>query len=207
MAAPRAREASPVSVTSTPARVMRSFTRGLKIPALIGKFADGTRIWGGPYTMTQFSVALGTLVTGYLTMGLWEGLLPKLQVIPMELQAYAVLVGVAVGFAWLTGKIPQDTNPAHAVSGLATGGRPARYGTRAGKAIAPLPRPRTFRARVLIPVEDQTPPVEVASLREELRAAGAPRPASTVRDAPRRGGDAPESARLLSALRGALVHK
>lgn len=196
-----------MSEMSTPQRVMRSFTRGLKIPALIGKFADGTRIWGGPYTMTQFSVGLGVLVIGYLTMGLWESLLPKMQVIPMQLQAYAVLVGVAVGLAWVTGKIPQDTNPAHAVSGLVTGGRPARYGTRAGKAITPLPRPRTLRARVLIPIEDQTTPVETASLREELRAAGAPRPPSTIRDAPRGARTTPESSDLLSALRGALVHK
>lgn len=196
-----------MSETSAPQRVMRSFTRGMKIPALVGKFADGTRIWGGPYTMTQFSTLLGVLVVGYLTMGLWEGLLPTLLIVPSQLQAYVVLVGVAVGLAWVTGKIPQDTNPAHAVSGLATGGRPARYGTRAGKAIEPLPRPRTFRARVLMPAEDQSTPPAPASLRQQLRAAGAPRPSSTVRDAPRGGGGAPGSSDLLSGLRGALVHK
>lgn len=196
-----------MSEMSTSQRVMRSFTRGMKIPALIGKFADGTRIWGGPYTMTQFSTGAVALVIGYTTMGLWKHLLPTLQVIPLELQSYAVLLGVAVGLAWLTGKIPQDTNPAHAVSGLATGGRPARYGTRAGRAIGPLPRPRTFRARVLIPVEDQPTPAATAPLRDQLRTAGAPRRTATVKDAHQGNGVAARSSDLLSALRGALVHK
>lgn len=196
-----------MSEMSSPQRVMRSFTRGLKIPALIGKFADGTRIWGGPYTMTQFTVGLGALVVGYLTMDLWMGLLPAMQVIPLQLQSYVVLVGVAVGLAWLTGKLPQETNPVHAVSGLATGGRPARYGTQAGKAVAPLPRPRTFRARVLIPTAEETVAGEQTSLVEGLRAAGAPRETSAVRDTRGGPGAAAGSSDLLSALRGALVHK
>lgn len=141
--------------TSAPQRVMRSYTPALKIPKFIGRLKDGTRLPGGPYTMSQFLVGVVVLVIGYLVMPLWAQLLPATSSGSVQwLLSHFVLIGVAGGVAYLVGYIPADTNPMHALSGMLSGGRPRRYGVRGGRPVEPLPKPCHYRARILFDQDD-----------------------------------------------------
>jgi len=51
--------------------VARFYTRSRKFPRLIGRLHDGTKIPGGPYTVTQAIVAAVVLALGLVTRGLW----------------------------------------------------------------------------------------------------------------------------------------
>lgn len=136
---------------------MRSYTPALKIPKFIGRLKDGTRLPGGPYTLTQFLVGVAVLVCGYVLMPMWAQLLPNSSSDTAGwLIAHVVLIAVAGGSAYITGYIPADTNPIHAVGGLISGGRPNQFGIQAGRAVDPLPKPRHYRSRVLIEGAEQT---------------------------------------------------
>lgn len=148
-----------MSETSATQRVMRSYTPALKIPKFIGRLKDGTRLPGGPYTMSQFLVGVVVLVVGYLAMPMWVQLLPATSSDSLRwLLSHIVLVGVAGGVGYLVGYIPADTNPMHAVGGMVSGGRPSRYGVSGGRPVDPLPKPCHYRARVLIAGTDVTSP-------------------------------------------------
>lgn len=135
--------------TSTP-RVMRTYTRGLSIPKLIGRLADGTRLPGGPYTFAQFLTGAGAVVIGYFTLPFWAQALPSLSVITNEMVGYLVLLPAGWGVAWLAGLIPADVNPVYAVRGIASGARPSRYGRLGDRPVLALPEPRASRARVRV---------------------------------------------------------
>ncbi len=76
----------------------RFYTAARRVPVLIGKI-NGTRIWGGPYTLTQLGVGGLVLWVGYQTISLWgAGFVPLVRLI--------VLVGVAFGVTWAAGRIP-----------------------------------------------------------------------------------------------------
>lgn len=52
--------------------VVKFYTRARKFPHVLGRFPDGTKIPGGPYTLTQV-VGGGLLVLiGVRTMGIWS---------------------------------------------------------------------------------------------------------------------------------------
>ena len=38
--------------------VGKFFTRAMKIPLMVGRLIDGTRLWGGPYTVPQIVVGV-----------------------------------------------------------------------------------------------------------------------------------------------------
>ncbi|MFH8253045.1 hypothetical protein ACH3VR_21945 [Microbacterium sp. B2969] len=78
--------------------VARFYTRSRKFPRLIGRLHDGTKIPGGPYTVTQGVVAAVLLVLGLVTRGLW-GTGTILVDIPIVLL-------VAWGGAWGAGRLP-----------------------------------------------------------------------------------------------------
>lgn len=134
---------------SAPQRVMRSYTRGLKIPRLIGRLTEDFTLPGGPYTLTQFMVGVATIIIGYLTVGLWADLLPQLSILDPQWVAMAALLPMGWGAAKVAGILPEDTNPIRAVGDLASGTRPAKYGTTAGGAVDTLPSCAQLRARVL----------------------------------------------------------
>lgn len=132
-----------------PRRVMRSYTRGMRIPMLIGRLSDGVRIPGGPYTLTQFLIGGLAVVLGYFTVGLWSGLLPSLLILSPDLVGTLLLLPMGLGVAKVAGVIPADVNPLHVASGFIRGAAPRRYGTQAGKPVAECPQPKRYRARVL----------------------------------------------------------
>lgn len=80
-------------------QVGRFYTAARKFKQLIGVLPDGTQIIGGPYTITQFVVALVVggvlLLTRYL--GLWGGNL---------IADGLFIVIAAVGAGFLVGKLP-----------------------------------------------------------------------------------------------------
>lgn len=78
--------------------VARFYTRSRKFPRLIGRLHDGTKIPGGPYTVTQAIVAAVLLALGLVTRGLW-GTGTILVDIPIVLL-------VAWGGAWGAGRLP-----------------------------------------------------------------------------------------------------
>lgn len=78
--------------------VARFYTRSRKFPRLIGRLHDGTKIPGGPYTVTQAIVGAVLLALGLVTRGLW-GTGTILVDIPIVLL-------VAWGGAWGTGRLP-----------------------------------------------------------------------------------------------------
>lgn len=137
-------------MSSTPQRVMRSYTRGLRIPILIGRFSDGVSVPGGPYTITQVLLGGSSIVLGYLTLGLWAGLLPTLAVLSPSILAHLMLLPLGWGVAYLAGMLPSETNPVRGARDVLSGGAPARYGLRAGRRVDGLPKPVTVRSRVLI---------------------------------------------------------
>ncbi|WP_311450322.1 hypothetical protein [Rothia mucilaginosa] len=81
-------------------RVGKFYTRGLKIPTLVGRLTDGTRIWGGPYTIPQLVVGVIAL------MILWQVVSRFLSTGFIITDAALILAG-AWGITIAVGKIPE----------------------------------------------------------------------------------------------------
>ncbi|WP_337007254.1 hypothetical protein [Microbacterium sp. LB12] len=102
--------------------VARFYTRSRKFPRLIGRLHDGTKIPGGPYTVTQGIVAAVLLALGLVTRGLW-GMGTILVDIPIVLL-------VAWGGAWGAGRLPTTRRN---VASLVLGAFGAVFSPAAGK--------------------------------------------------------------------------
>lgn len=81
-----------------PREVARFYTRIRKIRTLFGRFPDGTKLWGGPYSGTQVVVAVLALIIALPTRDLWG-----FGMILLDLPAS---VAIAWGGAYLAGFIP-----------------------------------------------------------------------------------------------------
>ena len=58
---------------TTPSQdVARFYTRARKFPQMLGRLPDGTRIWGGPYTFTQFGIGFALGVLTLMLRPLWS---------------------------------------------------------------------------------------------------------------------------------------
>lgn len=112
-----------------PDEVVKWYTRARKFPQLLGRAPDGTRIPGGPYTITQAVGGGGVLVVGLNTMSLWANF-------GMIGNAF-VLIAAFLGTVFGLGRLPVGSrNPLsvaagafRAISAPATGrlqGRPVR---------------------------------------------------------------------------------
>ena len=102
--------------------VARFYTRSRKFPRLIGRLHDGTKIPGGPYTVTQGIVAAVLLALGLVTRGLW-GTGTILVDIPIVLL-------VAWGGGWGAGRLPA---PRRNVASIVLGAFGAVFSPAAGK--------------------------------------------------------------------------
>jgi len=51
--------------------VARFYTRSRRFPKMIGRMHDGTRIWGGPYTITQAFVGASVFLLAMITRAQW----------------------------------------------------------------------------------------------------------------------------------------
>lgn len=75
------------------------FTSARRFKQVLGSLPDGTRIPGGPYTYSQVGVALGVVILGWLTRGLWGT--------ASGIGDLLILVIIGIGSAVLIGRLPQ----------------------------------------------------------------------------------------------------
>lgn len=132
--------------TDTPGEVARFYTRARKFPKLIGRLHDGTRIPGGPYTISQL-VTLVVLTTGaMLTRGIWGSAV---------LFDLIVSLTVGIGGAFALGLLPsQQRNLLSITNGLISATGSSASGRYRGKTVQ-VRAPSHATGRVAI----NTPPV------------------------------------------------
>lgn len=81
--------------------VGKFFTRAMKIPLMVGRLIDGTRLWGGPYTVPQ-------IVAGFIALlVLWQAFAWFFSTGLIFTDAILVVLG-AWGVAYLTGRLPES---------------------------------------------------------------------------------------------------
>lgn len=78
--------------------IARFYTRSRRFPKMIGRMTDGSRIPGGPYTLTQVGFGGVALMGLLMTRTMWST--------GATLLDLAITVGVAWGVTWLVGLIP-----------------------------------------------------------------------------------------------------
>lgn len=134
--------------------VVKWYTRARRFPQLIGRTPDGARIWGGPYTYTQFFGGVAVLVVGAKTVGVWG----QFGLIGNALLLLAVAYTVTV----VLGRLPIGSRNPLAV---AAGGLRVLSCPPAGRLAGhPVRVRRSHRAhtRVVINPPEPTPAVPVA---------------------------------------------
>lgn len=81
--------------------VGKFFTRAMKIPLMVGRLIDGTRLWGGPYTLPQ-------IVAGFIALlVLWQAFAWFFSTGFILTDAAMVILG-AWGVAFLVGRLPES---------------------------------------------------------------------------------------------------
>lgn len=81
--------------------VGKFFTRAMKIPLMVGRLIDGTRLWGGPYTVPQ-------IVAGFIALlVLWQAFAWFFSTGLIFTDAILVIFG-AWGVAFLVGRLPDS---------------------------------------------------------------------------------------------------
>lgn len=81
--------------------VGKFFTRAMKIPLMVGRLIDGTRLWGGPYTVPQ-------IVAGFIALlVLWQAFAWFFSTGFILTDAILVVLG-AWGVAFLVGRLPES---------------------------------------------------------------------------------------------------
>lgn len=122
---------------SDPAQGARFFTRARRIPTLFGRLHDGTRIPGGPYTLTQVVAGVATLVVLWQTKALWArfGFFGNI----------ALFIGLTVAITFAAGRLPSGgRNPFSWVAGVLGVTFRRRGGRRRGQVLQ-VNRPRRVR--------------------------------------------------------------
>lgn len=76
----------------------RFYTRSRRFPKMIGRMTDGSRIPGGPYTLTQVGFGGFALLILLMTRTMWST--------GSVILDLAITVGVAWGVTWVVGLIP-----------------------------------------------------------------------------------------------------
>lgn len=161
--------------------VAKFFSQARRIPMLIGKMPDGSKIWGGPYTVYQLIALLVTGAGLYLFHGMWST-----GAILADLVVAAV---IAMSAALLAGQIPLDArNPTALVSSFVNALQSPRTGAYHGK--APRLR-RPHRANVAISAQPLFLEAEALAEKDpiteapaEVDAAVEPDPEPTTQDEP-----------------------
>lgn len=140
------------------------YTKGRRIPTLIGKDVSGRRIPGGPYTGLQAVTAAAVPAVLWWTRGLWAAELAGLAM-------FAVLVGVTVAAVKMVGKVDfASRNPMLLLGGyLRQTGRPMN-GTLAGRKLAE-PRPHRPAGRIEVTYSNLDTLADTARDADELRSA------------------------------------
>jgi hypothetical protein len=133
---------------------------------MIGRLNDGTRIPGGPYTLTQAGVAAVAFLLAMITRGLWGS--------GNILVDLPVTLGVTWGATWIIGRIPTARRP---LLNVAAGAFEAVVAPSAGTY-----RGRKFELRKPHLAGGRAPVLDIpaAGARTAAPAAPAPKPAPTA---------------------------
>lgn len=125
-----------------PARVMRIYTRALKVPVLIGRVPGGGSIPLGPYTLPQLVGGAVTLVGGALTLDTWG---------PLGTAGnLALLLLAAIGVTVVLGRIKTGSrNPVIAAIAAAGTITSPTWGRLAGRPVRAR-RPTRVTHRLLL---------------------------------------------------------
>jgi hypothetical protein len=152
--------------------IARFYTRSRRFPKVIGRLHDGSRIPGGPYTVTQAVVGGAVLVVALVSRGQWGT--------GSFLFDFPLAVGVAWGGAWGAGRIPATRRNLVTVvlGGLGAMLRPVdgKYRDAAFK----LRQPHRAGGSVAIEAVRRSDPVDVAIVAVPLAV-----PSAAATDAPR----------------------
>lgn len=133
---------------------VKYYTRARKFPQLLGRFPDGTKIPGGPYTVQQLLAGVGIIAFGSMTMGIWG--------VFGGLGNVVVLIMTSVGVMFLIGRLPMNgRNPLFAAMGFVRASSAPRGGRYQGRPIKIRgPRHVTHRTNVWRgPLPEVTNPV------------------------------------------------
>lgn len=124
---------------SEPVEGARFFTRARRVPTLIGRLHDGSKIPGGPYTLTQVVTAAVVALALWQTTALWARFGGMLNAV--------LFVGLVYGAAFAAGQIPTGgRNPFGWVTGVLGLTFRRRGGTRRGQVLQ-VSRPHRVRHR------------------------------------------------------------
>ena len=134
---------------SEPTEGAKFFTLARRIPTLIGRLHDGSKIWGGPYTVTQ-AVAAGVVAfVLWKTSGLWGR--------GFWLQNVLIFGGAIWGTTFLAGRIPTGgRNPLGWIAGVLGLTFRRRGGKRRGQLLQ-VSRPRRVRHRINVLADAPAP--------------------------------------------------
>lgn len=132
--------------------LVKFHTAARRVPQLIGKIY-GWRIWGGPYTLTQFVAFAVVVFVGWQGWDLWP--------VDNPFSKFALIAGAAVGAMFVLRIVPPApmTLP-HQIAGLQAMLFGPAWGRLAGRVVAPH-RVRTVRygpIPVTCPHESPLPP-------------------------------------------------
>jgi hypothetical protein len=142
--------------------VGRFYTRARKVKKMLGKLHDGSKIPGGPYTLTQGAAGV---LTGFLalnTNGLWT----------TRMSIVDIILGVLGmwGVAWAVGRLPSTNRNPALVLVDASGAvfRPA-MGSYRGETLEirkPGPRPTSYvrPALATVPIVAKPDPIPPTSV-------------------------------------------
>lgn len=157
--------------------VGRFYTRARKVKKMLGKLHDGSKIPGGPYTLTQGAAGV---VTGFLalnTNGLWT---TRMSIVDIVLGVLAMW-----GVAWAVGRLPStNRNPALALVDASGAVFKPAMGSYRGETLEirkPGPRPSSHSrpAWTTVPIVAKPDPIPPTSVEPEATTATeAPQPDS-----------------------------
>lgn len=110
----------------------RFFTAARRFPKMLGKLPDGTRIWGGPYTLLQGVVLVVVAAAAVLTKPMWS--------FGSFIIDISIVGGIAIAAGLLSGRIPTQSRNVLTVgmSAMHAIGSPVE-GRRNGRKVAIRP--------------------------------------------------------------------
>lgn len=141
--------------------IARFYTRSRRFPKMIGRMTDGSRIPGGPYTLTQVGFGGVALMGLLLTRTMWST--------GATLLDLAITVGVAWGVTWLVGLIPMTRRNLVLAFVGAVAAMFKPHGGRYQDRTIRLARPHQAigAAQVPAPVRETEPPIDTDAAIEQ----------------------------------------
>ncbi|RIQ12213.1 hypothetical protein, partial [Jiangella rhizosphaerae] len=137
--------------------VVKFYTRARRFPHVLGRFPDGTKIPGGPYTLTQVVGAGLLFLVGVRTMGIWG--------VGSGLTNVAFLLLATIGSVNVLGRLQTGgRGPVAVALGGYTAAASPKLGRQDGRAVTRR-RPRALVHRFVIadPATPSAPDTQIVT--------------------------------------------